>query len=102
MADMGLCPNCGRLIWFAFPIHDCTPTANFLRAQAAKANTQQKGDEIMKFRDLKVGDKFVFTGSGFSHTCTKKSARTYTWVGGVNGETLKTRVGTINVEVVKK
>jgi hypothetical protein len=101
MGGIGLCPKCGRLISFDFPIHDCRPTANFLRAQAEKARAQQ-AEINMKFRDLKIGDRFIFTGSGFSHTCTKTSARTYTWVGGVNGETLKTKVGTINVKVVKK
>jgi hypothetical protein len=105
MGQIGLCPNCGKLIAFDFPIHDCRPTANFLRALARKINARQKGNtmnHLVKFRDLKIGDRFIFTGSGFSHTCTKTSARTYTWVGGVNGETLKTKVGTINVKVVKK
>jgi len=105
MGGIGLCPKCGRLISFDFPIHDCRPTANFLRAQAAKSTPDRKErnmDQLTKFRDLKIGDRFIFTGSGFRHTCTKTSARTYTWVGGVNGETLKTKVGTINVKVVKK
>ena len=53
-----------------------------------------------RFRDLKIGDTFTFPGVGFSHVCTKTSARGYEWTQG--GQTLKSKVGTINVEVVKR
>jgi len=53
-----------------------------------------------RFRDLKIGDTFTFPGAGFSYVCTKTSARGYEWTQG--GQTLKSKVGTINVEVVKR
>ena len=105
MGQIGQCPNCGKLIAFGFPIHDCTPTANFIRAQAANSNTQQKGssmNHLVKFRDLKTGEQFKFTGSGFSHTCTKISARQYTWRPEGASRLLKSKVGTIDVKVVRQ
>lgn len=57
--------------------------------------------ELIRFRDLKTGDKFRFTSASFRHVCTKTSARTYTWRAG-SEKPLKSRVGTIDVKVVKE
>jgi hypothetical protein len=43
--SIGLCPDCGKLISFHFPIHDCVPTPNFKRAQAKKQKTKRKQKE---------------------------------------------------------
>lgn len=58
-------------------------------------------NHLIKFRDLKIGDKFKFTGSGFSSVCTKISARKYTWHAG-SEKVLTSRVGTVAVSVIKQ
>jgi hypothetical protein len=32
----GRCPDCGKIIVPRFPLHDCVPTKNFLRAKKEK------------------------------------------------------------------
>lgn len=58
--------------------------------------------EIVKFRALKIGDTFKFTGSSFTHTCKKISARQYTWRPEGASRPLKSKVGTIDVKVIKQ
>jgi len=67
----------------------------------------------MKFQDLAVGDYFTFPNStSFFNVCKKVSARCYTWRGMAyvkrggklvikDNATLKTRIGTVKVEVKK-
>jgi hypothetical protein len=57
----------------------------------------------VKFRDLAIGDRFDFVGpewrfNSFYATCTKTSARKYSW-DGAEGQILTTRVGCQNVRV---
>jgi len=54
----------------------------------------------MTFRELPIGTSFQFHPGvwTFSSVCKKISARRYTWPH-ASGETLTSRVGTVNVQV---
>jgi hypothetical protein len=66
-------------------------------------------EDVMKFRDLQIGDTFDFIGpdnmlNSFYSRCTKISSRKYRWENPIQcslspAKYLETRVGSINVEV---
>jgi len=52
--SIGLCPDCGKLISFHFPVHDCVPTPNkkreLQRAKRKKVKRKQKGERRLSTR----------------------------------------------------
>ena len=84
-----------------FGFHDHAPSLQMV-ARDAVCNIVLEWRNHMKFRDLKIGDKFKFTGFSFTHTCTKTSARTYTWQPDGASRPLKSKVSTIEVKIIKQ
>lgn len=67
--EVGLCPDCGKLISFHFPIHDCKPTPNFKRQQKKKRMNDEK-----KSKGYITGKTRFKTLKGLVRRCIKAGA----------------------------
>jgi hypothetical protein len=70
-SDVGRCPDCGKLVAFYFPIHDCTPTPNFKREK--KAVTENTGNKLPKPQYITGKTRFK-TLKGLVRRCMKAGA----------------------------
>lgn len=91
------------MIWQFSNAGTCFVKVNGRSLVVREYDIPEPSDPPMKFRDLRIGDRFDFIGperlyNSFFAACTKTGKREYSW-DYVDGKTLSTRVRTVNVRV---